>query len=252
MVKGASIKFTSYGESVPKLLALLKLGNELKKYDKIVLKPWVSLDDGESTPISFVEAVLKYVLENKNPVAEVFVAEGVDGEETDELFEQRGYLRLAEKYSVGLVDLNKAETEIVDSFDFVKFNGINYPKILLESFVISLPKLQAHGEFGLLGGLSNMLGAFPADYYKGFFSKSKNKIRKQGISNSIHDIVQCKMPDFSIIDSSERGLLLAGLSEDMDRQGAKILGLEDWSDVEYLRLLEESRIKKESMEEESE
>jgi uncharacterized protein (DUF362 family) len=248
MVKGASIKFTSYGESVPKLLALLKLGNELKKYDKIVLKPWVSLDDEESTPIGFVEAVLKYVLENKNPVAEVFVAEGVDGEETDELFEQKGYLRLAEKYSVGLVDLNKAETEIVDSFDFVKFNGINYPKILLESFVISLPKLQEHGEFGVLGGLSNMLGAYPADYYKGFFSKGKNKIRKQGISNSIHDIVQCKMPDFSIIDSSERGLLLAGLSEDMDRQGAKILGLEDWSDVEYLRLLEESRIKKESME----
>ncbi|MCA9485583.1 MAG: DUF362 domain-containing protein [Nanoarchaeota archaeon] len=249
MVKGASIRFTNYVESVPKILGLLKLGNEIKKYDKIVLKPWISMNDEESTDIAFVEAVLKYVSDNKNPVAEVFIAEGVDGEETDRLFAKMGYLRLAERYSVGLVDLNKAETEVVDEFDFAKFEGINYPKILKESFVISLPKLSEHEEFGMLGGLSNMLGAFPSDYYKGFFSKSKNKIRKHGISYSIHDIVQCKMPDFSVVDSSEQGILIAGLSEEMDRQGARILG-RNWEEIEYLRLLEEGRQKKEEMSEE--
>ena len=36
MVKGASIRFKSYEETPKKILELLKLHNELKKYDKIL------------------------------------------------------------------------------------------------------------------------------------------------------------------------------------------------------------------------
>ena len=63
MAKGASIKFSSYEESVPKLLNALKLENELKKYDKIVLK--ISLKDYEEfTPVEFAEPILKFCMEN--------------------------------------------------------------------------------------------------------------------------------------------------------------------------------------------
>ncbi len=238
MTKGASIKFKSYQETVPTLLDLLKLERELKKYDKIVLKPYLSDNKEESTPKEFLEAVLQFCLKNKNPVAEVFIAEGSDGFSTEELFYSYGLSNLAEKYQVGLVDLNSAETEIVQNEKFLKFSEINYPKILLNSFIISLPKLSDHAEFGLIGSLSNMVGAFPSSHYKGFFSTEKNKIRKWPIKYSIHDITKAKMPNFTIVDASEKGIIMAGLPLEIDKQAAKLLN-KDWQRVPYLNLMHE-------------
>ncbi|MBU0907288.1 MAG: DUF362 domain-containing protein [Nanoarchaeota archaeon] len=238
-VKGASIKFKSYEESVPKLLGILKLQREIKKYDKIVLK--VSLTDPlhDSTRKEFVESILKFVLEHKNPVADVFIAEGADGVDTQELFEALGYDALAEKYDVSLIDLNKAEVEVVENYEFLKFDEVYYPKLLLESFVISLPRLRMDEETEIAGVLSNMLGAFPADHYKGFFSRSKNKIRKWPMRYSVHDIIKCKIPDFAIVDAAEQNVILAGLPLEIDKQAAKLLGKE-WKEVPYLRLIDES------------
>jgi len=238
-VKGASIKFQSYGETVPKVLELLKLHREIKKYDKIVLKPSLTGLAENSTAKDLVESVLKFCLEHKNPVAEVFIAEGADGEDTSELFELRGYGNIAEKYSVSLVDLNNTETEEIENFDFTKFSSIQYPKILLDSLIISLPKLIENEETDISGALSNMLGAFPAEHYKGFFSGHKNKIRKWPMKYSIHDIIKCKVPDFAIVDASDRGVLLAGLPLEMDKQGAKLLG-KVWKEVSHLKLIDES------------
>jgi uncharacterized protein (DUF362 family) len=250
-VKGASIKFKSFEETVPKILDLLKLQRELKKYDKIVLKPYLAKSPEESTPKKFVESVLKFCLEHKNPVAEVFIAEGADGEETSELFNEQGYKILAEKYPVSLIDLNQAETQEIEKFDFLKFPSIKYPKVLLESFVISLPKLSENKETEISGALSNMLGAFPAEHYSGFFSRGKNKIRKWPIKYSVHDIVKCKLPDFAIVDASEKGVLLAGLPLEIDKQAAKLLG-KSWKEVPYIKTIEESLSEKEEDESEKE
>ena len=245
MSKGASIKFTSYPETVTKLLNLLKLEKELKKYDKVVLKvslnysQYPQFEETEKSSTEFIESVLKFVLENKNPVAEVFIAEGADGPDTNELFDKHGFRNLAEKYSVGLVDLNNTETEETYNRNFTKFTSIHYPKILKESFVISLTKLSEDPETDLHGSLSNMLGAFPSKHYSGFFSSKKNKIRKWPIKYSINDIVHCKVPEFAIIDASDKGYILAGLPLEMDKQSSKLLGME-WKEVPYLRLLNES------------
>ncbi|MBS3077396.1 DUF362 domain-containing protein [Candidatus Pacearchaeota archaeon] len=248
-VKGASMKFKSYEKTVPELLGILKLQRELKKYDKIVLKPFLSGQLQESTPREFVENVLKFVLENKNPVAEVFIAEGADGENTQELFEVLGYDKLAERYDISLVDLNKTETQTVQNMEFLKFDEIYYPKLLLESFVISLPKLAPHPETGMIASLSNMLGAFSAEHYKGFFSRGKSKIRKWPIKYSVHDIIKCKLPNFSIIDGAEQSVILAGLPLEIDKQGAKLLGKE-WKEISYLRLIDESLAEKKEKKEE--
>lgn len=239
MVKGASIKFSSYEETVPKILGVLKVGFELKKYDKIVLKPFLSRDENKATPKAFVEQVLKFCLTHKNPVSEIFIAEGADGEDTTSLFESLGYKSLAEKYSISLVDLNQAEEEIVRSDDFLKFEEIYYPKLLKESLIISLPKLAGDEESEVHGALANMLGAYPGDFYKGLFSSVKKKIRKWPIKYSIHDIIQCKMPEFAVIDASDRGFLLAGQPLEIDKQAAKLLGKE-WKDVGHLRLIDKS------------
>ncbi len=239
MVKGASIKFNSYNETVPKILELLKLQHEIKKYDKIILKPFLSEDKEKSTPKEFVEATLKFVLQYKNPITEIFIAEGADGIPTEDLFESLGYKKLAEQYSVSLIDLNNTETEEVEHAEFLKFQTINYPKILLNSFLISLSKISEDEETHISGSLSNMLGLYPSSHYKGFFSKTKNKIRKWPIKYSIHDMAKIKMPDFSIIDASSKGLILAGLPLELDKQAAKLLD-KDWRNVPYIKLIDES------------
>jgi len=254
MAKGVSIKFRSYSETVPRLLELINLGKELKKHTKIVLKPHLREIKGDktlSTPVAFVEQVLRFCIKNKNPVSEIFIAEGADGIDTMELFDKFGYTKLAERYGVGLIDLNHSEVEKVSGNNFLKFEEIFYPKILKESFVISLPMLNLDEEMVFVGALSNMIGAFPAKHYRGFFKKAKTKIRKWPMKYSIHDILRCKLPDFAIIDSSEKGVILAGLPHEVDKQAAKLLNFE-WKNVDYLKMVEEAFLQEAKKEEKPE
>src|SRR3989344_3735260 len=175
MAKGVSIKFKSYSESVSNLLKLTKFENEIKKHSVIVLKPFLRDSVSASTPVAFTEAVLNYCLNNKSPEAQIYIAEGSDGEETMDVFDKLGYKKLAEQYSVSLIDLNTADVEEVKDDSFLKFGSIKYPKILQNSYVISLPKISADNELEMIGALSNMIGAYPARHYTGWFSKGKNK-----------------------------------------------------------------------------
>ena len=156
-----------------------------------------------------------------------------------DLFEEKGYKKLAEQYSVGLIDLNTAEVEEIFDGDFLKFENVKYPKILSESFIISLPTLTEDEELDMQGSLALMIGAFPARYYSGLFSSKKNKIKKWPLKYSLHDIIRCKMPEFAVIDASAKGSILAGVPIEMDKQGAALLG-KDWKAVGYLRLISDS------------
>lgn len=239
MVKGVAVKFSSYGETVPKLLKVIKFDDELKKHEKVVLKVHLGEEKMKGTQIEFVEPILKFCVENKSPGTEIVVADGADRDNTMDLFEELGYVDLAERYGVGLVDLNHAESEEIEGKGFLRFDSVHYPKVLLNGFVISLPLLRNDEERGFVGALDNMLGAFPAKHYKGFFSSHKNKIKKWSMKYSIHDVLQCKMPDFALVDASSDDLILAGKPLEMDKQGAKVLGM-DWKEVDHLRLVDDS------------
>jgi uncharacterized protein (DUF362 family) len=242
MAKGAALKFTTYEETVPKLLGLVNLAKELPKHDKVVLKVSIKSDDPENpenTNVQFVEEVLKYCLQNKNPITEVFIAEGADGYDTLELFDSLGYRQIAEKYSIGLVDLNKTETDAVEMYKLLKFDKVMYPTILKESFIISLPSLAQSEECLVSASLSNMLGAYSARHYKGFFSKTQNKIRQWPIKYAIHDILMCKMPEFAIIDASSKGKIFAGIPLDMDKAAVKLMGISS-TNVPYLSFIDET------------
>lgn len=240
MAKGASIKFTSYEETVPQLLNLLKLDRGLKQSNKIVLKPSIlDATEGAHPSLEYMEQIIKFCLDNMNPNSELLIAEGADGYDTHDLFEEIGYKKLAEKYDVGLVDLNNTELEYVKNEDFVNFEGIYYPKILLDSFLISITKLSENDELGITGSVAGMLGTFPSSEYRGFLTKRKTKLRKSPITHAVHDIMKCKAPDFAIIDASDKGFLLAGLPLDIDKHAAKILGKE-WRSIPYISLMEDS------------
>ena len=239
MVKGVSIKLVNYQETVPKLLKLIKFDDLLRSQERIILKPSLMEDGIDGTPVDFVESVLRFCVENRNPATEIFIAEGCDGQDTMEVFEEQGYKRLAEKYGIGLIDLNKTETEEVRDGEFMHFGEIVYPSILLKSFVVSLPVVRENPKMKLSGALSNMIGAFPAKEYRGFFSNRKNKLDKVPMKYRVHDILKCKMPEFTVADAGERGYILAGQPIEIDKQAAKILGI-DWKEVDYLRIAEES------------
>lgn len=247
MAKGVSIKFKSYEDTIPRLLSLIKFDKEMQKYNKIILKPYLGLETDKNTPAEFTEQVLKFCLANKSAEAEIFIAEGADGKDTLELFEENKYNRLAEQYSIGLVDLNNTEVDEILDGEFLKFDKIMYPKLLSEGFIVSLPKLAEDAEIDMLGALSIMTGAFPAKYYSGVFSSRKNKIKKWPVKFSIHDILKCKMPEFAIIDASDKGTILAGVPLEMDKQAARLLG-KDWKSVSYLRLVNDSFMNEEKKE----
>ncbi|MDP4039444.1 MAG: DUF362 domain-containing protein [Candidatus Pacearchaeota archaeon] len=250
MAKGVAIKLISYEETIPKVLKLIKFDKELKKHEKIVLKPNLIPGFPElSTKPEFLSPILKFCMENKNPGTEILIAEGCDGQETSEVFDEFGYTRLAEKYGVGLIDLNNTETDEIENSEFLRFTTIKYPTILKESFIISVPQLGKHGELGIAASLDNMLGAFPSKHYKGFFSSTKNKLSKYPLKYQIHDILKCKMPDFAIIDANEIGNLLIGQPLEMDKQASTALGL-NWRNVQHLRLIDESITEKTKKEEE--
>lgn len=239
MAKGLSVNLKTYSDTVPKLLSLIKLNEEIKKHKKIILKPVLSIDVSKSTKAEFVESVLAYCLKHKDLDSQLFIAEGADGADTMELFEEQGYKRLAEKYSVGLIDLNTTAVSEIKDGEFLKFKRIFYPEILIDSFIIALPHLSEDAELGITGSLPAMLGAFPLEYYKGLFSSKKTKIRKEPIKFAVHDILKVKMPDLAVIDASEKGKVLAGQCLEMDKQAASLLGKE-WRSINYLKLADEA------------
>ena len=239
MAKGLAIKFNSYERSVHKILELVNLQKELKKYDNIVIKVPLNPDSENKLSINFVDSVLSFIMAHKNPVSSVYIAEGSDGADTMDLFENEGYSSLSEKYGVGLLDLNTSETEEIRDSEFLQFEEIYYPKILLNSFIISLAKTGVSNSTVIEGSLFNMIGTYPASHYKGFFSKGKSKLKRYNIKHLIHDILKCKMPDFAVIDASTEGMVLAGLPLEMDKQIARLLNLE-WRNIPYLRLLDEA------------
>ena len=238
MVKGVAVTLKSYEETIPKLLKMIKFDDELKKHEKIILKPnLISGEKESSTSVDFMEQVLKFCMENKNPGTDISIVEGCDGRDTMDVFEELGYSSLAEKYGIGLIDLNDTETEEIENQNFLKFTEIMYPKILLDGFIISIPLLQKNDQTGISASLDSMIGAFPAKHYRGFFSKTKSKLNRYSKQHQIYDILKCKMPDFTIMDVPVKGIVLAGQPLEMDKQAAKALGLNPDS-IEHLNLIE--------------
>jgi uncharacterized protein (DUF362 family) len=240
VAKGVAVRMSSYEGSVGKVLNLIKFNEEIKKHNQIVIK--VHLVPGNlplSTKPEFVEQIVKFCLANKEQSTQIMIAEGVNGFDTRQIFDEMGYTKLAEKYGVGLIDLNESQTVQIQSPTFLRFDWIHYPEVLLNSFIILASTLSTHEELTMSASLNTMQGAFPAKHYKGLFAKHKNKLDKFPLKYQVHDILKCKMPELALIDCIDKGLLVVGKPIDMDKQSAKLLGF-DWQNVQHLRLIDES------------
>ncbi len=244
--------FLSYEKSIPKILNKANFKDIIKKEKKIILKP--NLTKAKAFPTTtdpqFVEEIIKYIKKN-NKKAKIIIAEGSGGSSTKKCFKKLGYEELAEKYDVELVDLNNSPTVKRRSDKMKKFKTINYPKVLTEGFLISLPVLKEHSKTKVTISLKNMLGCYPSSHYKTPGYTWKNTLHIKGIDNSIHDILTIRFPDYTICDASiaqleheingfpkEIGTLIAGSPLEVDKKGALLLGY-DWKRIKHLTLAEE-------------
>lgn len=243
------IKFISYEKSMPELLDSLNFDAIIKRENKIILKPNLTCckEFPTTTYPKFVEEIIKHIRKHNKEV-EIIIAEGSGGDPTDKCFKELGYEALSDNYGIPLINLNTAETLRLENSEFKKFSFIDYPKILLDGFLISLPVLKEHIEATVTISLKNMLGCYPsAQDGKNW----KTEMHQWHIDYSIHDIVVCRYPDFAICDASvgqlknevsgtpkEFGILLAGDPLGLDKRGAFILG-HDWEKIRHLVFIDE-------------
>lgn len=215
---------------------------------KVVLKP--NLINAEppptTTPVETVEALAEHYLEEG---CEVIVAEGSGWSETFEAYERLGYLRLAEKYGIKLVDLNNDEFEVVKDGRAAFLKEFELPLTLKGAYIISVPILKEHSITRVSLSLKNMLGATLGE---------RGKVAKKGrfhesLDESIVDVNLYLKPSLAVIDGRTAGvggelkakprkLGVTIFSEDLvaaDAVGAARLGV-DPSSINHLTLAQEA------------
>jgi uncharacterized protein (DUF362 family) len=243
-------ELSTYTKTIPQVLDGLGVGEVLAGQQGIVVKP--NLIQANPPPVTTdvrcVEAVVAYCRDVFH--ARLIVADGAGGCETSECFARLGYERLAREYGVELVDLNHAETVTLSDPCNIFLREFHIPKVLLESYLISVPVLKAHSMAQVTLGMKNMLGVAPeADYGKGGHYKKWGL--HEHLDQAIMEINKFRKPDLTVIDAAI-GMARAHLwgprcdpavskvvaSFDVvaaDKVGCDLLGI-DWKKVRHLRL----------------
>jgi len=239
MTKVVIVKGNLPAAMVPKSLRTLDI--ELSGR-KIVIKPNLIANRPYpiTTPAKTVEALIEYFIDENG----VTIAEGSGFDNTNAIYRDQGYVELAERYGVRLVDLNRDKFEVLERADAKILKKFEFPLTLKDSYLISAAVLKRHSIARLTLSLKNMLGAT--------IGRDKGRFHRLGINESIIDINLYKRPDLAVIDGRlsldselggrERKFDVMIFSEDpvaADAMGAKILGLNPLA-VPHLKLAQEA------------
>jgi uncharacterized protein (DUF362 family) len=126
--------------------------------EKIVIKPNLILARPFpiTTPAETVDAIVEYF---KRYGREIVIAEGSGWCRTSDAFKDLGYFKIAERYNIGLIDLNENEYEVMFDPDVYALKRFEFPLTLKGSYVISTAVLKRHSITAVTLSLKNMLGA---------------------------------------------------------------------------------------------
>ena len=247
----AVVDFTCCEDSVRAAFDAAGGAETLKGFDRILLKP--NLVNGSPFPITthpdFTAAVIDAVRTCSD--APIVVAEGCGAAsmETDEVFEKLGYVAMAERLGVELLDLNHAELVRRENPDCPVFPEMWLPEVASTHAVVSLPVLKAHSLAGVTGTLKNMMGFAPPSHYQGGGPWKKSSFHPQ-MHQAVIDLNRYVTPHLTIMDASVGmaeyhlggpkcspavGKILAGTDPvALDRKAAELLDI-DWRTVDHLR-----------------
>ena len=248
----AEIEFASYEKSVAEVFDAVGAAAVLREQTAVLIKP--NLVNASPFPITTapqcVEAVVQYVRACCG--AKIVVGEGCGdmNMETDEVFQQLGYVELARRLDVELVDLNHAPLKKLTNADCEVIPEMWLPEIAFSHFLISVPVLKAHSFSQITGTLKNMIGLAPPKYYSGQFGSWKKAAFHGRMHESITELNRYRSADLSLMDATvgmpdfhlggahcdpPLNKLIAGFNPlEVDRRGSELLGLR-WQDIGHLR-----------------
>jgi uncharacterized protein (DUF362 family) len=230
-------------QSLSRLIDLLGgLNHFIAHDDKVLLKP--NLNDFESyTSIDLSAALIELLLDFK--VQNIFIAESTYGNEhiTHQHFIKTGYVELAKKYNIKLVNLNKSQVIMLKVEKPLLLPELQIAReVFWASKIVNLPVMKVHYATGVTLALKNL---------KGFLAKDEKKhFHETGLDKAIVDLNNSIKPALNIIDciSCMEGmgpkggeifnlnLLIAGKnSGEVDYIGSKIMGynVEDIAHLQY-------------------
>ncbi len=236
--------------SLQKALDLIGgLESYISNNERIMLKPNLNGTEG-ITNIELVEALIQLLLNFK--VKSIVIAESTFGNEqmTDMYFSKSGYVELAKKYGIKLINLNKSE---IMEVEVRKPLALEKLKIAREAFevdkIINIPVMKVHYATGITLALKNLKGLLVRD--------EKRHFHEVGLDKAIVDLNNTIKPGLNIIDCiscMERmgpkggdivslNLLIAGGDcVEVDYVGSLLMGYE-LEEVKHLKYyIEENKI----------
>ncbi|MBE9531350.1 MAG: DUF362 domain-containing protein, partial [Proteobacteria bacterium] len=160
---------TTLKESVPLVLNGAGLGALLKGEARVIIKPNLveAIMPPVTTPVALVGEVVKYIQENA-PHIEIIIADGTGSLEYDTtyVFKELGYLEMSRALGVRLVDLNEEESVLLEIDGCTRWPEFYLPRIVMDSFLLSVPVLKAHTLAGVTLTMKNMVGLAPPSRYQ--------------------------------------------------------------------------------------
>ncbi len=219
---------------------------------RVVVKPnlVVARRPPVTTPVELVAAIVDW-LAVRNPGGEIVVADGTGAAAYDtwHVFRELGYTEMADRKGVRLVDLNTEPLERLENPTLRTWPEFYLPRIVLESFLISVPVLKAHTLADVTLTMKNMMGAVPPLHYQADGHWKKSALHAT-MHESTLELNRYRTPDFTILDATQGmreahlwgalcdpppGLLVAGYDPvATDAYGAGLLG-RDWREIGYIR-----------------
>jgi uncharacterized protein (DUF362 family) len=245
--------FSTWQESIPPLLTAAGLTDRLAAEKTILIKP--NLVEPQKPPITTpLELIAELVafIHAAHPHLEIIIGEGCgsSSQNTWQIFETLGYNRLAGLDHVSLMDLNEAPLVHRRNKNCKRWPEMYLPRIVFESFLISVPVLKAHSLAGVTLTMKNMIGLAPPKHYQQGGNWKKASFH-QRIQEAVYDLNRYRTPDFTLLDATigmqEAHLwgptcdpppnrLAAGFDPvAIDSYGCSLLGIE-WESIGHVRM----------------
>lgn len=243
--------FTDWQDSVSRLLDKAELMEAIGEKRKVLVKPNLveALKPPITTPVGLIEAIVRYLQENGNEL-EIIIGEGCGSRDydTSHSFRELGYVEMAERCGVGLIDLNEESLRSMQLPQCHRWPEMHLPEIIFESFLLSVPVLKAHSLASVTLTMKNMMGCAPPSHYQkgGHWKKASFH---DNVQDAVLDLNRYRTPDFTILDATvgmqkahlwgptcnppHRKLVAANDPVAIDVYGAGLLG-RDWHQIGHL------------------
>ncbi len=213
----------------------------VQKHDRVLLKP--NLNDFECFTTPELTAALIELLFDNN-IRNVHIGESTFGNEriTNNHFIKTGYIDLAKKYNIDIINLNKSKAVPISVNNPLILQEINIAEdVLWATKIINLPVMKVHYATGVTLCLKNLKGLLARD--------EKRHFHEVALDKAIVDLNNSIKADLHIIDGitcmetmGPKGgdllnlnLIIAGKNGgEVDYIGSKIMGY-DLSEVPHLR-----------------